>query len=138
MSNDLFLAEPVVNGHFRTTEPKADSQVASAAQDDHAIFRAVVEGTAGSTGEKFFQDLVRHLASAIGVSFSAISEFGEVNTRVRTIAFWGRGEIQSNFEYDLPGTPCEEVLRGRLCHFPAGVAESFPQARLLSNSGAPR
>lgn len=126
-----------MNGRFRTSGQTDDCHEtpASASQGDHAILRAIVEGTAGSTGEKFFQDLVRHLTTAIGVSFAAISEFAEVNTRVRTIAFWGRGEIQSNFEYELPGTPCEEVLRGRLCHFPEGVAESFPQARLLVDLG---
>jgi formate hydrogenlyase transcriptional activator len=108
---------------------------ASADQDDLAILRAVVEGTAGSTGEEFFQDLVRHLTSAIGVPFAAISEFASVNTRVRTLAFWAQGKIQENFEYDLAGTPCEDVARGRLCHHPAGVKEHFPLAKPLVQLG---
>ena len=87
---------------------------AAAVPDDLDILRAIVEGTAGSTGEEFFQALVRHLASAVGVPFAAISEFAGVDARVRTRAFWARGQVQDNFEYDLPGTPCEDVLRGRL------------------------
>jgi len=105
--------------------------LASAVHDDHEILRAIVEGTAGSTGEEFFQDLVHHLTSAIGVPFAAISEFAGVDTRVRTLALWARGKIQENFEYDLAGTPCDEVMRGRLCHHPVGVKDRFPLAKPL-------
>ena len=101
------------------------------APDDLDTLRAIVEGTACSTGEEFFQALVRHLASAMGVPFAAVSEFGEVNTRVRTLAYWSDGRIQDNFEYDLAGTPCEDVIRGRLCHHPAGVKDRFPRAKPL-------
>jgi PAS domain S-box-containing protein len=99
--------------------------------DDLDTLRAIVEGTACSTGEEFFQALVRHLASAMGVPFAAVSEFGEVNTRVRTLAYWSEGRIQDNFEYDLAGTPCEDVIRGRVCHHPAGVKDRFPRAKPL-------
>ena len=37
--------------------------------------RAIVEGTARSTGEVFFESLVRHLATAIGVSYAFVAEF---------------------------------------------------------------
>jgi PAS domain S-box-containing protein len=105
------------------------------ASDELDVLRAVVEGTAGSTGEAFFNDLVSHLASALGVPFAAISEFAGVSTRVRTLAFWARGRLQENFEYDLAGTPCEEVLRGELCHYPAGVMDRFPRAKPLVQLG---
>jgi PAS domain S-box-containing protein len=108
---------------------------ATTAHDDLGTLRAIVEGTACSTGEEFFRALVRHLASAIGVPFAAVSEFGEVNTRVHTLAFWAGGQIQDNFEYDLAGTPCEDVVRGRLCHHPAGVKDRFPRARPLVSLG---
>jgi PAS domain S-box-containing protein len=137
MNKEPFLAEPlvpalpgpsrIVDGGRRTPAP--------AVHDDLDVLRAIVEGTAGSTGEQFFQALVCHLASAIGVPFAAISEFAGVNTRVRTLAFCARGRIQENFEYDLAGTPCEEVMRGQLCQHPAGVKERFPQAKPLVQLG---
>jgi PAS domain S-box-containing protein len=123
-----FLPDP--HGECRRAAG-AKGSPATTVPDDLEILRAIVEGAAGSTGEEFFQALVRHLASAIGVPFAAISEFADVNTRVRTLAFWARGQIQDNFEYDLPGTPCEDVLRGRLCHHPAGVKDRFPLAKPL-------
>src|SRR6516165_11379862 len=95
-------------------------------RNELAALRAIVEGTARSTGAAFFQTLVAHLASVIGVSYAFVAEFAQAPTRVRTLALWGRGQIQENLEYDLAGTPCEDVVRGGLCHHPHGVREKFP------------
>ena len=77
--------------------------------DEVVALRAIVEGTARSTGEVFFESLVRHLASAIGVSYAFVAEFAGVATRVRTLAYWGKGEILPNIEFDL----ARDALRGR-------------------------
>ena len=86
---------------------------------------AIVEGTAHDTGEAFFQSLVSHLAIALGTRYAFVAEFaGE--TRVRTLAFWFRDRIADNIEWDVIGTPCEDVVRGNLCHHPSGVKVKFP------------
>ena len=61
--------------------------------DDIPALRAIIEGTASSTGEEFFQNLVRHLAAAIDVHYAFVAEFAEVNSRVRTLAYWSRDHI---------------------------------------------
>ena len=102
-------------------------EVAPAAEgDEMAALRAIVEGTARGTGEVFFQSLVRHLATAIGVEYAFVAEFAGKRTRVRTLAYWGKGQIRENVEFDLAGTPCEDVVRGGLCHHPCAVKERFP------------
>ncbi len=73
----------------------------------------------------FFQSLVRHLAAALGVSYAFVAEFAGA-TGSRTLAYWGRGRIPENLEFDLAGTPCEDVVRGGLCHHPQEVRERFP------------
>ena len=95
--------------------------------------RTIVEGTAGSTGEQFFHALVKQLASVLGVRYSFISEFTKKNDRVRTLAFWQGKEFRENFEYDLVGTPCEQVLRGEICHYPKGVQGLFPEDHDLTD-----
>ena len=47
-------------------------------RDELAALRAIVEGTARSTGAAFFQSLVQHLASAIGVNYAFVAEFARV------------------------------------------------------------
>jgi PAS domain S-box-containing protein len=97
--------------------------------DELAALRAIVEGTARHSGEEFFQSLVRHLSQVIDVRYAFVAEFADVNTRVRTLAYWFRDRVHPNIEFDLADTPCEDVVKGNLCHYPAGVKEQFPRDR---------
>ncbi len=94
--------------------------------EELAALRAIVEGTAASVGQEFFQTLVRHLAAATGTKYAFVAEFLG-GTRVRTIAFWFRDHVAENIEWDLRGTPCEDVVFGDLCHHPSGVCRKFPR-----------
>src|SRR5271167_543290 len=102
--------------------------------DELAALRAIVEGTARSTGDEFFKTLVRHLASALGVQHSMVAEF-VTPSRVRALAYWQVNKIVPDIEYDLAGTPCEDVARGSLCHYPIGVAKKFPKDLPLAEMG---
>ena len=102
--------------------------------DDASVLRAVIEGTATTTGEAFFQSLARHLADATGTRFAFVAEFLPPGL-ARTLAFWARDHIADNVEWDLSGTPCEEVIHGELCHHPTGVSTRFPTDRPLVDLG---
>jgi formate hydrogenlyase transcriptional activator len=106
----------------------------SPSMDELAALRAIVEGTARSTGDEFFKTLVRHLAGALGVQHSMVAEFVTA-TRVRALAYWQVDKIVPDLEYDLAGTPCEDVARGSLCHYPIGVAKKFPTDLPLTEMG---
>ncbi len=106
----------------------------SPSTDDLSALRAIIEGTAHSTGEEFFQSLVRHLASAMGVGNALIAEFSGP-AHVRSLAYWQNDKLVGNVEYDLPGTPCEDVVRGNLCHYPVGVSKKFPLDTALVEMG---
>lgn len=95
-------------------------------REEVAALRAIVEGTALHTGEAFFRTLVRNLSAATGVASSFVAEFAGSNNRARTLAYWSDGAFLPNIEWDLPGTPCEDVVKGELCHHPNGVAAKFP------------
>jgi formate hydrogenlyase transcriptional activator len=107
------------------------------AAEELRAFRAIVKGSAGSTGEEFFQFLVRHLARSVDAPYAFVAEFAspQTTTKARTIAFWARDRIAENLEWTLAGTPCEEVVHGKLCHHPSGVRQSFSDDRLLVDWG---
>ncbi|WP_426993564.1 sigma-54-dependent Fis family transcriptional regulator [Methylomonas sp. CM2] len=90
------------------------------------VLRAIVEGTAHQAGGEFFRSLVRNLSRATGVAGAFVAEFLPDRRRVRALAFWQDAAWLEDVEWDLPGTPCEDVLSGRLCHYPSGVSERFP------------
>ena len=99
--------------------------------EELTALRAIVETASHSSGEEYFQAFVRNLARALDARYAFVAEFAspEIHTKARTIAFWAGDHIADNFEWTLAGTPCEEVLRGNLCHHPWGVREKFPEDR---------
>ncbi|NJR38066.1 MAG: response regulator [Leptolyngbyaceae cyanobacterium CSU_1_4] len=98
-------------------------------QRSEQTLRLIVEGTAAVIGEAFFRSLVRSLAQALNVRYALIS--GCMNsplTRVCTFAFWQGNEFGKNFEYNLYGTPCEQVFDRQSCqYYPQHVQLLFPK-----------
>src|SRR5436305_1507603 len=85
--------------------------------DDVEVLRAIVEGTASAVGDEFFRALVFHLARVMNTGYALVAEFaGEM--RARTLAYWKPHGFEATVEWDLVGTPCEEVVKGNLCHHP--------------------
>jgi formate hydrogenlyase transcriptional activator len=98
-------------------------------------FRPVVEATADKAGIEFMRALVKNLAQSLGVEHAFVAEFAGDAARVRTIAFWSGGDWRSNVEYQLAGTPCEQVVAGRFCLYKDEVQRLFPQDSDLVSLG---
>jgi len=88
---------------------------------------SVVSGTAPATsGEDFFQSLVYHLSVALKVNYAFIDETTDHKKIFHTLAFYMHGKIVDNFEYDVTGTPCEDVYEGQAAIYPDQLREKFP------------
>lgn len=102
-------------------EPSAPSR------DLAEILRAILEGTAGATGDAFLRSFARHLAAALHVRYAFVSKCVDwPTTRVRTLAFWMGDRFGDDFEYNLEGTPCAGVLEGQTCYYPDRIQQLFP------------
>jgi PAS domain S-box-containing protein len=141
------VAKYQLRGEIRAMLPSHEDAASSAAgnregpesfkltTDEVAALRLIVEETAGDTGDAFFQSLVRHLAAALVVRNAFVAEFADSTNRVHTLAYWSDGRLVENITFELAGTPCEEVVTGKLCHHPVGVQERFPQDQALVDQG---
>jgi PAS domain S-box-containing protein len=88
-------------------------------------------------GRSFFDAMVGALAEALQVRWVLLCDIDPTNpTRARTLAAWSDGERQDNFEYDLVGTPCANVIGEQMCFYPTDVASLFPDDALLTAMGA--
>lgn len=94
--------------------------------EELSLLEKLVVGTATSLGKEFFRALVSKLAEALNVKYALVAEFTEINTRVRTLAMWAENQLIDHYEYDLLGTPCEDVVKGKLCHYPEHIQSLFP------------
>ncbi|MCA9289964.1 MAG: sigma 54-interacting transcriptional regulator [Phycisphaerales bacterium] len=127
------MAHPSSSSHRDESDPAVAVDRAAADDAELRVLRAVAEGTAQSTGETYFDLLVTNLAHAMDVAHALVTEFTEDRRHVRTLAFWGDGGVQPDFEYALTGTPCERVLSGQPCHHPCDVQALYPDDAMLGD-----
>ena len=94
--------------------------------------RTTVEATSSATGTEFFSSLVRNLGEALGVRYVFVGTLTGANRdRIRTIAACCGNDLAENCEYELAGTPCEQVIRQSACCHLDDIKEKFPEDSLL-------
>ncbi|HZN34658.1 MAG TPA: hypothetical protein VFB80_12610, partial [Pirellulaceae bacterium] len=92
------------------------------------LLQALALGVSSATGEAFFRLLARHLAHTLQCDCAVVGLLqSDRADRVRTLAFFADHDWLPNIEYELAGTPCEQVVTQDLCLYPAGVQQHFPQ-----------
>ncbi|MFT3678895.1 MAG: sigma 54-interacting transcriptional regulator [Ferruginibacter sp.] len=97
---------------------------------EEEILKMISEATAGLTGEDYFKELAKHVTAALGVRYALITECAnEEKTRLRTLAYVDQQELLENVEYDLDGTPCEIVMKGRNFFCPDELEKQFPKEK---------
>jgi len=98
------------------------------------FLRLLVEGTITSTGGDFLRELVRHVAAALNLRYSFVG-YLLPRSRIRTLAFWKGDGYMDPVEFDLEGTPCEDVIAGKTCHYVQDVEKMFPRDHDLVTMG---
>lgn len=97
--------------------------------------RAILEGTATETGQRFFEALVQNLAKALGTHGAWVTEYFPELRRLRALAFWLDDQWVQDYDVDITGTPCERVIdTAKLVHFPDRILEIFPHDEDLKGS----
>jgi formate hydrogenlyase transcriptional activator len=102
---------------------------------EHLVFE-IAKGMSGQTGEAFFHSLVCRLATVLDADFVLVGALQPGGERIKTLAAYGDGAEAAEFEYDLAGTPCVNVIDKRLCSYPSGVQHLFPRDLMLGQMGA--
>jgi len=99
-----------------------------AEHDVSELVNAITEITAPLTGGDYFRTLVSRLASHLSVGPAIVTECLDYpEHHVRTLAYWEEDRFGENFEFDLTGTPCEDVVEGgEFCFYPERVGQCFP------------
>src|SRR5262245_1379430 len=98
------------------------------------FLRSLVEGTITSTGGDFLRELVRQVAAALNIRYSFVG-YLLPGSWIRTLAFWKGDGYMDPVEFNLDGTPCEDVLAGKTCHYAQDVEKMFPRDHDLVTMG---
>ena len=88
------------------------------------------------SGVPLFEGMVDFLGRRLGYAYVFIAQVDPEDPRqVSTLAVHAHGKLAGNISYRLPGTPCENVLERKVCFYPSGVQQAFPEDRLLQEMG---
>jgi signal transduction histidine kinase len=87
-------------------------------------------------GEDFFSALAQFLGEKLDMDYALIDRIDENPGMAETVALYAKGAITPNMRYALRGTPCENVMGRRLCVYPHGIQQLFPDDALLPGMGA--
>ncbi len=88
------------------------------------------------SGENFFDALAQFLGEKLDMDYVLIDRIDENPGMAETVALYAKGAITPNMRYALKGTPCENVMGRRLCVYPHGIQQLFPEDTLLPGMGA--
>lgn len=103
-------------------------------QDRERILRAITEATLPTVGGEFFQSLVKHVATALGVDYAYISELKPDGSKFQSKAGWGKDGFLPPFDVPAKG-PCETVLTKHCVHHPDKLASVYPHVQLIQDIG---
>ena len=96
----------------------------------------LLTGTAAVTGQKFFTELARGLSRAVSSHMAWITEYKEGDSTLNALAIVIGDDLQTNYRYNLKGTPCEVVVGdAKTVHHVEGVQEAYPEDSDLRSLG---
>jgi formate hydrogenlyase transcriptional activator len=94
------------------------------------LLLSVSEATSGYVGQDYFRELAKFITVTLGVKYALVSECAnEQKTRLRTIAYVKNATPVENVEYDLAGTPCEIVMKGKDYFCANELEKMFPKEK---------
>jgi len=105
-------------------------------KDVEKAHNSLAEIDASNDIQEFYRLCVLSLAQVYGCQYAFIGLIADdARSRVKTQAVWAGSEFADNFEYELEGTPCAEILEQTLEIVPKDAAEKYPDDVLLAEMG---
>ncbi len=100
------------------------------------ILRTLAGSTALPTEDEFIRFCVRDLASTYGTHYAFAGVFAdETRKSIRTLAIWSGDDFADDFEYDLEGTPCQDILDRNIDIIASDASQRYPHDPLLAEMG---
>jgi signal transduction histidine kinase len=95
------------------------------------VLRTLATTTSTQDSEKFFKYCVKTLAQLYGCQFAFIGLITDSKKSVKTQAVWAGGAYADNFEYELEGTPCAEIINLEKELIPTNASQLYADDELL-------
>jgi PAS domain S-box-containing protein len=101
------------------------------------ILTDIASGVTAQAGANFFSSLVEYLTKTLEVDYASVCTASTPQReRLKILAFYDKKQGKTrleNFEYDLAGTPCANVVGQKLCIYPNSIQALFPDDHWLQD-----
>nr|MDA3869858.1 PAS domain S-box protein [Gammaproteobacteria bacterium] len=91
--------------------------------------------TSAQNFKHFLQGALDSLTKFYGCKYAFVGQLLPDGKRVRTLAVRVDGQPAGNFEYDLKGTPCQDVLNLKLELIPRDASKLYAKDKMLVDMG---
>jgi len=99
------------------------------------VMRSLAVNSSAHDFDEFLRISVKNLALLYRCKYAFVGKLLPCGNRVRTLAVWAGEGFSDNFEYDLKGTPCQDILNRALELIPRDAASLYPDDQMLADMG---
>jgi PAS domain S-box-containing protein len=119
----------------RHVEPRQDAEsgavITADTRTEAALSRAAI-AVSSVGGEQILADLLHHLTGILGAEIAFIATYTRHDSpQMRTLALVIDGGVIDNIEYNLSGTPCEQVVGQEFRYYSGDLLQRFPGDAML-------
>jgi len=97
------------------------------------ILRALASGEQGQQFESFLHIILERLTQLYACKYAFIGMLHDDGTHVKTLAVRANGKVTDNFEYELKGMPCEELVDQYKTIIFRNIRQLYPDNKLVSD-----
>lgn len=125
-----------LNKRITHTQSILKNEVSTRERAEYVLAALAQQSLNFSKDESFFNDCLINLSDLFGAKFAFIGLFANPEkTKIQTYAVLADDKFVDNFEYDLEGTPCQDVINLKEELIGDGAAEKYPDDELLIQMG---
>jgi PAS domain S-box-containing protein len=93
-------------------------------------------GVSGARGGEIYRQMVRFLATTLGVDLAFVSTIDEPHGQsAQALAVWHRDRFLDSFDYDLAGTPCATVVGKQFVFIEDNLGQRYPADLMMIQMG---
>jgi two-component system, sensor histidine kinase and response regulator len=100
-----------------------------------AAFHTLAGTAVSSVGASFFQETISSLCKLLDADCFMVGRLVD-NKHVQALYMQLDGSMVEHYEYELPGTPCENATHAGYIEYPENVCQLFPADRELADMHA--
>ncbi len=124
----------ILNRRIATTQVYLKAEIIVRERAENILKSLAQHSMNFSNEDKFFESCLINLAQVFDSRYSFIGLYSPGDkSKITTYAVWAGDRFVDNFEYDLKGTPCDDVLNFKVELIAEDAVRKYPDDKILAD-----